>query len=48
MENLSIVGASDGHIILVSSDGERFQVPINDALLGALRAPSPGPGVTRR
>jgi hypothetical protein len=48
MENLSIVGASDGHIILVSSDGERFQVPINDALLGALRAPSPGPGVTHR
>lgn len=48
MENLSIVGASDGHIILVSADGDRFQVPINDALLGALRAPTPGPSTTRR
>lgn len=48
MENLSVVGASDGHIILVSSDGERFQVTINDALLGALRTPSPGPRVKHR
>jgi hypothetical protein len=48
MENLSVVGASDGHIILVSSDGERFQVTINDALLGALRTPSPGPSVNHR
>ncbi|CAB4565119.1 unannotated protein [freshwater metagenome] len=48
MEHLSIVGASDGHIILVSSDGERFKVSINDALLGALRTPSPGPRVTHR
>jgi hypothetical protein len=48
MENLSIVGASDGNIILVASDGERFQVPINDALMGALRTPSPGPSGSHR
>jgi hypothetical protein len=48
MEILSVVGASEGHIILVSSDGERFQVPINEALVGALRTPSPSPGASHR
>jgi hypothetical protein len=37
MDNLTVVGAEDGHLILVSGDGERFSVAINDALTSALR-----------
>jgi hypothetical protein len=48
METLNIVGAEDGHLIMVSSDGERFQLPINDALLGALRPPSSGSAGSHR
>lgn len=37
MTTLNVVGSEDGHLILVSSDGERFLVPINEQLHGALR-----------
>lgn len=40
MDIVSIVGVEGDHLILVSSDGERFQLPINDGLMGALRKPS--------
>lgn len=38
MTTLSVVGSEDGQLILVSSDGERFAVAINDRLTQALRA----------
>jgi hypothetical protein len=37
MTTLSVVGSEDGQLILVSADGERFVVPITDALLSAVR-----------
>lgn len=37
MTTLNVVGAEDGQLILVSSDGERFAVPINEQLSQALR-----------
>jgi len=40
MDNLTIVGVDDGNLIVVSSSGDRFRLPINDALLGALRKPA--------
>lgn len=48
MDSLSIVGVDNDHLIVVSTDGERFQLPINDALLGALRKPSSGPTARHR
>ena len=37
MTTLNVVGSEDGQLILVSSDGERFTVPINEQLSQALR-----------
>jgi len=37
MTTLRVVGSDDGQLILVSNDGERFFVPINDTLSDALR-----------
>jgi len=37
MTTLSVVGSEDGQLILVSADGERFYVPINDSLTSAVR-----------
>lgn len=48
MDNLSIVGVEGEHLIMVSSDGERFQLPINDTLLGALRTPGSGSSAVHR
>lgn len=41
MNILTVVGAEDGHLILVSGDGERFSVAITPALTNALRPPTP-------
>ncbi len=43
MTTLGVVGSEDGHLILVSADGERFFVPITDSLLSALRQTPKGP-----
>jgi hypothetical protein len=40
MDNLTIVGVDGENLIVVSSGGDRFHLPINDALLGALRKPA--------
>lgn len=48
MDNLTIVGVDGENLIVVSTSGERFHLPINDALLGALRKPtSPATGTHR-
>jgi len=48
MTSLSVVGSEDGQLILVSSDGERYYVPINDSLTNALRhSPKVSPSTHR-
>lgn len=37
MTTLSVVGSEDGQLILVSADGERFYVPLNETLTHAIR-----------
>ena len=41
MNNLTVVGVEDGHLVLVSADGERYHVALNEALTNALRPQSP-------
>lgn len=48
MENLTIVGVDGENLIVVSTGGERFHLPINDALLGALRKPASSATGTHR
>ena len=48
MDNLSIVGVDGENLIVVSPDGERFQLPINGALMGALRKPAQGSTAAHR
>lgn len=37
MNNLTVVGVEDDHLVLVSADGVRYHVALNDALTNALR-----------
>lgn len=48
MDSLSIVGVDGENLIVVSDGGERFQLPINGALLGALRKPPQGSTTVHR
>jgi hypothetical protein len=48
MDNLTIVGVDGENLIVVSAGGERFHLPINDALLGALRKPASSETGTHR
>lgn len=43
MNNLTVVGVEDGHLILVSADGVRYHVALSEALTNALRPPSTRP-----
>jgi hypothetical protein len=42
MKKLTVVGVEDGQLIMVSADGERFTVPITEALTDIVRRPSTG------
>ena len=40
MNNLTVVGVEDEHLVLVSADGVRYHVALNEALTTALRPPA--------
>ena len=48
MKLLTVVGVEDGQLIMVSTDGERFTVPITEALTDMVRKPPPSTGAIRR
>ena len=40
MRTLQVVGTEDGYVVVVSDTGERFHLPMNQALLDAVKRPS--------
>ena len=48
MKLLSVVGTEDDHLVVVSEDGERFHIPLNQSLLDAVRKPAPSSTTPRR
>jgi hypothetical protein len=48
MDELTVIGAENGALIVVSEDGDRFRVPITEALHTALRQNRPAAPVAHR
>ncbi|MDO9590752.1 MAG: septation protein SepH, partial [Microcella sp.] len=48
MDELAVIGVENGALIVVSADGERFRVPITEALHTALRQNRPAVPVAHR
>ena len=40
MHTLTVVGVEDDYLIVVSDEGERFRIPLNDSLYDAVKRPS--------
>ncbi len=48
MDELAVIGVENGALVVVSADGERFRVPITEALHTALRQNRPAAAVSHR
>jgi len=48
MQDLQVVGVESGSLVVVSEDGTRYRVPIDDALRAKLRQNVPEPGTAPR
>jgi len=48
MQDLRVIGVENGALLVVSDDGERFRIPIDEVLQSKLRQSTPDPGVGRK
>jgi hypothetical protein len=48
MQDLRVIGVEDGALLVVSDDGTRFRIAIDDVLHSRIRQSSPEPGTARR
>ena len=48
MQDLRVIGVENGALLVVSDDGERFRIPIDEVLQSRLRQTTPDPGVGRK
>jgi len=48
MQDLRVIGVENGALLVVSDEGERYRIPIDEVLQSKLRQTSPEPGVGRK
>lgn len=48
MQDLRVIGVENGALLVVSDDGERFRIPIDEVLQSRLRQSTPDPGSGRK
>ncbi len=48
MQELRVIGVENGALLVVSDDGERYSIPIDEVLQSRLRQAAPDPGVGRK
>jgi len=48
MQDLRVIGVENGALLVVSDDGERYRIPIDEVLQSKLRQSTPDPGVGRK
>jgi len=48
MQDLRVIGVENGALLVVSDDGERFRIPIDEVLQSRLRQAIPDPGTGRK
>lgn len=48
MEELRVIGAEDGALLVTTESGERYRIPIDDALTSTIRKATKEPGTARR
>jgi hypothetical protein len=48
MQDLRVIGVENGALLVVSDDGERFRIPIDEMMQSKLRQSLPAPGTDRK
>jgi hypothetical protein len=48
MQDLRVIGVENGALLVVSDDGDRYRIPIDEVLQSKLRQSTPDPGVGRK
>ncbi|MGV8886223.1 MAG: septation protein SepH [Microbacteriaceae bacterium] len=48
MQDLRVIGVENGALLVISDEGERFRIPIDEVLQSKLRQTSPEPGTGRK